>query len=212
MALLEREYTISANPPVEEQNISRWETATKTLLHQVEVLLSESRADELEALGSALSTIEHEQDVSEAEQTLALKLTGHKYSQAERMGLELTALFQYFEQRRTLLQDSLTAKQVGQLLGTTRQTPHDRAEKGLLLAVLDKGVWKFPVWQFDPEGPDGMVAGFSEVLKVLPGSNFSKLNWWLIPNGALGNKAPIAALKAGKKTAVLREAQALGAW
>jgi Rv2175c C-terminal domain of unknown function len=212
MELLEREYTISANPPVEEQNISRWETATKTLLHQVELLLSESRADELEALASALSTVENEQDVSEAEQTLAQKLTGRKYSQAERMGLELTALFQYFERRRELLQDSLTAAQVGRLLGTTRQTPHDRAEKGFLLAVLDKGVWKFPVWQFDPEGPDGMVAGFSEVLKVLPGSNFSKLNWWLTPNGDLEHKTPIATLKAGKKTAVLREAQALGAW
>jgi hypothetical protein len=211
MALLEHEYRILANPPQGEQNISRWDAATKMLLHQVETLLSESSAQELEALVTVFNTVEDGQNISTEAQTLALKLTGHQYSRSEQMGLELTALFQYFERRKALLKDALTAKQVAQLLGTTRQTPHDRAEKGSLLAVLDKGIWKFPAWQFDPEGPDGIVTGFSEVLKALPGSSFAKLNWLVIPNRDLGDVTPIAALNRGKFTEVLREAQVLGA-
>jgi hypothetical protein len=126
--------------------------------------------------------------------------------------LEIATLLRYFRRRRELLQDSLTAKQVGELLGTTRQTPHDRAAKGSLLALLDKGMWKFPLWQFDPEGPDGVVEGLPEVLKALGGSNFSKLNWLVSPNCYLDGIAPIEALKRGDKERVLKEAEAVGIW
>jgi hypothetical protein len=213
MTLLEGQYAVVAQPPAEERQVARWDAAAKHLLHQVGGLLSDFSADEIETLHGALKQANIQpQEVSETEQALALTLTGRQYSQAESISLELTALLQYFEQRKALLKEALTTKQVAQLLGTSRQTPHDRVEKGSLLAVLDKGVWKFPSWQFDPEGPDGVVDGFPDVLSALTGSHFAKLNWLVAPSRSLGGVTPIAMLKQGHKTAVLREAQALGAW
>ena len=212
MALLEHEYRVSVESPIEEANLERWDAATKAFLEQVESFLPGLRASELEAMTKAISGVFQAPVSTDSESALALKLTGRQYTQQESLGLEIATLLRYFERRRKLLQNSLTAKQVGDLLGTTRQTPHDRAEKGSLLAVLDKGIWRFPSWQFDPEGPDGVVEGLPEVLKALGGSNFSKLNWLVCPNRYLDASAPIEALKRGCKERVLKEAAAVGVW
>src|SRR4051812_10526818 len=46
--------------------------------------------------------------------------------------------------RRELLAGTKTASEVAALLGTSRQTPHDRLESGTLIAVYDRGAWRFP--------------------------------------------------------------------
>ena len=212
MAVLKREYRVSVEPPIEEANLERWDAATKAFLEQVESLLAGLRASELEAMTKAITEVWHGSLSSDSESALALRLTRRQYTQQESFRLEIASLHRSFERRRELLQNSLTAKQVGDLLGTTRQTPHDRAEKGSLLAVLDKGIWRFPSWQFDPQGPDGVVEGLHEVLKSLGGSNFSKLNWLVSPNRYLDDLTPIEALKRGYKERVLKEAKAVGVW
>lgn len=212
MAVFEREYRISAAPPVEEANSQRWDAATKAFLDQVQSFLAELRADELEVMTRAIHEAHYESAPSDSDSALALKLTGREYTQQEKLQLEFISLLQYFGRRQELLQDTLTATQVSKLLGTTRQTPHDRVEKGLLLAVLDKGIWKFPFWQFDPEGPNGVVEGLPEVLKALSGSSFAKLNWLVSPNRDLEGLTPITALKQGQQEKVLQEAQAVGVW
>lgn len=148
MALLEREYKVSIEPPIEEGNLDRWDAATKAFLEQVESLLPMLRAEDLEAMTKVISEVCHAPASSDSESALALRLTG----------------------------------------------------------------WKFPSWQFDPEGPDGVVEGLPEVLKALGGSNFSKLNWLVSPNCYLDGIAPIEDLKRGDKERVLKEAEAVGVW
>jgi hypothetical protein len=142
--------------------------------------------------------------------SLALRLTGRTFSQEEKLELELDSLFGYFKRRRELLEDSLTASEVADLLGTSRQTPHDRLKNRTLLGVLDRGAYRFPIWQFDAEGPDGVIEGFPEVLRALNLSDFAKLNWLVRSNPILGGLTPIAALKQGLKERVIQEAVGVG--
>ena len=142
--------------------------------------------------------------------SLALRLTGRTFSQEEKLELELDSLFGYFKRRRELLEDSLTASEVADLLGTSRQTPHDRLKNITLLGVLDRGAYRFPIWQFDAEGPDGVIEGFPEVLRALNLSDFAKLNWLVRSNPILGGLTPIAALKEGLKEMVIQETVGVG--
>ncbi|MBL1210484.1 helix-turn-helix domain-containing protein [Geminocystis sp. GBBB08] len=143
---------------------------------------------------------------------LIKKLTNNcSYSPAEKIELELETLQRYFERRRELLSNCFTTTQVAKLLGTSRQTPHDRVKNKSLLAVRDNGQWKFPIWQFNPEGADGVIDGLPEVLKNLSiNSEFSILNWFMRPNTVLDGLTPVEALKRGLKTRVIAEAMGVG--
>ena len=72
---------------------------------------------------------------------------------ADPVSLELRSLMQRFELRRQQLRRTIGADQVADLLQTrSRQTPHDRAKAGTLLAIRENGRLRFPLCQFDPEG------------------------------------------------------------
>jgi hypothetical protein len=135
---------------------------------------------------------------------------GRTYSSWERRQLGMFSLLRSFALRRELLADSLTAPQVANILGVSRQTPHDRRKSDTLLAVFDRGAWQFPAWQFDPEGPDGVVAGLPRVLKALHLSPLAKANWLMRPNRYLQERSPLEALKAGEVESVARIAEAVG--
>lgn len=133
-------------------------------------------------------------------------------TQEERATIHFVSLLDRFEARRRLLAESLTAPQVAKLLGSSRQTPLTRLEANSLLAVYDRGVWRFPAWQFDPEGHDGVVAGLPKLLRALAGvDNFTRLVWLTRPNPYLENRPPIEALRAGELERVVNEAQATAA-
>ena len=146
-------------------------------------------------------------DNSQKNNGLIEGLTDRDYSQAERIKLEMDSLFNYFKRRRELLQNCLTTSQVAKLLGTSRQTPHDRVKNQTLLAMRDNGVLRFPTWQFEPEGADGVIDGLPEVIKSLSiTSDFAKVNWFMRPNLVLDSLTPVQALKQGLKTRVIEEA------
>lgn len=134
-----------------------------------------------------------------------------EYSKDEQASLELASLVQMFAYRKRLLQDSLSASQVAKMLGVSRQTPHDRVKAGLLLGVLDNNVMKLPAWQFDADGPNGVVQGLPEVLAALNCGAFAKISWLASPNNIFDGLRPIEALKKGLVAEVLHEAQAVGA-
>lgn len=138
------------------------------------------------------------------------RLLERSFSPKERLELEFETLAQAFEYRRRLLSDTITASRVAEILGTSRQTPHDRVKAQTLLAVQDNGAVRFPLWQFDPEGPDGVLRGFPAVLKALQFSDFAKLSWFVRPNPFLDGRTPKEALKQGDHEAVLQEAEAAG--
>lgn len=212
MAVRECEYQLTVKPPTDEVDIEQWDTATKAFLGRIKKLSSVLHALEIETMTQAIDTVLGTSDFSDADSALALKLTGRQYSQEEAVELEITSLMRYFQRRKELLQNSLIANKVASLLGTTRQTPHDRIKNKSLLAVKDNGVWKFPLWQFDPSGADGVIDGLPAVLKALESSEFTKLNWLMSPNPYLNSLTPVEALKQGQKAKVLKEAIALGAW
>jgi hypothetical protein len=168
----------------------------------------------MESISPALSS-EHAELESTEDQTgkadLVARLTkGRRYSSKGRRDLETSALLRSFLRRRDLLEGSLTAPKVAAVLGVSRQTPHDRAKSGTLLAVQDRGVLLFPSWQFDPEGPNGVVPGLPEVLQALHVSPISKASWLVRPNEYLGERTPLDALKAGERELVTALAESVG--
>ena len=174
-----------------------------------ETILKDLPPDEVELVASTLKRLVEEVTPKE-EEPLIQSLAGRTFLREEKIKLELEGLFRYFEKRRQLLFGALTAPEVAKLLGTSRQTPHDRIKSMTLLGVLDKGSYRFPVWQFDPEGPDGVIDGLPFVLKAMSVSDLSKLNWLMRPNPFLDGLTPIAALKIGEKERVILEAAAVG--
>jgi hypothetical protein len=146
-----------------------------------------------------------------AADALAESIAGRTFTRQEHIQLEMDTLARHFQHRRQLLDRSLSASQVAQLLGTSRQTPHDRVSGQTLLAIKENGKLCFPAWQFDPAGSDGVIEGLPAVLKALAISDYAKLNWLTRANPYLEDTTPIQALKAGKKEHVLAEAAAVGA-
>ena len=120
--------------------------------------------------------------------------------------LELDALQRAFAARRALLVGSIEVAQVVEMLGVSRQAVHEREKKGRLLAVRENGRLRFPLWQFDAQGDDGVVAGLPSVLKALdeiaPIPALAKMSWLQKPNGALGGATPLESLRAGQQTLV----------
>ncbi|MEO0854111.1 MAG: hypothetical protein AAFY15_11525, partial [Cyanobacteria bacterium J06648_11] len=142
---------------------------------------------------------------------LADSLAGKTYSRQERLELEMETLARHFARRRELLEGALTAPDVARLLGTSRQTPHDRLRSQSLLAIKHNGKLMFPRWQFDPAGPDGVIDGLPEVLKALRLSDYSKLTWLARPNPYFESRTPVELLRQGERERVVREAAAVGA-
>ncbi|TVQ41958.1 MAG: DNA-binding protein [Gloeocapsa sp. DLM2.Bin57] len=176
-------------------------------------LLQSLKQEEYQVLVQGIKKIKQTLvDAPEEKKSLIEDLTKKRnYSRAEKIELEMNTLFYYFQRRRELLENSLTAPQVAKLLGTSRQTPHDRLKNKTLLAVRDNGVLLFPTWQFDPEGADGVIDGLPAVLKSLSiKSEFAKLNWFMCKNAVLDGLTPVAALKQGFKMRVIAEAKGIG--
>jgi hypothetical protein len=144
-------------------------------------------------------------------EAVAESIAGKTFTRQERIKLEMDTLTRHFQHRRQLLERSLSASQVAQLLGTSRQTPHDRVSGQTLLAIKDNGKLCFPAWQFDPTGSDGVIDGLPAVLKALAISDYAKLHWFTRANPYLEGTTPIQALKAGQKERVLADAAAVGA-
>lgn len=132
-------------------------------------------------------------------------------SPAETQATTFRSLLQFFQARRQLLDDdqTLTAPQVAELLNVSRQTPLNRVRERTLLAVRDKGAWRFPAWQFDPQASDGVVDGLPQVLDALePQPAFNKLVWLQRPNPTLAGRAPADALREGDERPVVDAARA----
>jgi hypothetical protein len=111
------------------------------------------------------------------------------------------------EHRRALREEAgglLSAAEAGALLSISRQAVDKRRRSGNLLAVREGGDWKYPACQFDA-ATGTVVAGIAEVVAGLEGQGpWVVLDFLLARDGALGDRAPLAALRAGDVVAVLR--------
>ena len=141
-------------------------------------------------------------------------LTGETLPSADEMrATRIANLRRAFAARQGLLEDTLSVREVAGILGVGRQTPHDRQKAGTLLAAKDNGQWRFPAWQFDPDGPDGVLAGLPEANRSLRGpvSDIGRIRWFTTPKALLGGRTPLDALRGGAVDEVIAEAEALGA-
>lgn len=148
---------------------------------------------------------------SRADRHAARRIAGPPPLPAQRAEIEVRALKRYFDERRRMLDGSLSVDQVAALLGTSRQTPHDRAKARTLLAVPDGGRLRFPAWQFDADGPNGVIEGLPAVLRALRIGALAAVRWLTLPNAVLDKRTPLAALRAGDVDRVVAEAAGVGA-
>lgn len=107
--------------------------------------------------------------------------------------LEFEALQARFCLRRQLLGGSIGSSEVVALLG-----------------VRDQGQWRFPLWQFDPDGPDGVVDGLPAVLAVLAVSDLAKVRWLQQPQPVFAGATALQLLQRGERQQALLEAAAVG--
>jgi hypothetical protein len=125
--------------------------------------------------------------------------------------LEFEALRRSFTLRRQLLASTIGSAEVNELLATgSRQTVHDRLKAGTLLGILDQGKWRFPLWQFDADGPNGVIDGLALVLQALQVSNLAKARWLQKPHPVFGGSTPVDLLRQGRLEDVLAEAGQVG--
>ena len=145
------------------------------------------------------------------EQAVADAIAGKTYSAEEMKELKLLNLMNSFVQRAKLLQNTISSTEVAKLLSCrSRQTPLDRVKNQTLIAVKDNGQWKYPLWQFDSEGEDGVVNGLPETIQTLQVSNLAKVSWLTRPNSRFNNLTPLQMLKKGETQQVLNEAVGVG--
>ncbi|MEZ4573193.1 MAG: antitoxin Xre/MbcA/ParS toxin-binding domain-containing protein [Thermomicrobiales bacterium] len=183
--------------------------AVRSKIDRLEERLNALSDDDLETvLDSIAQALERPDTLATSGKTI---LFTAPVPESQRIEDELELLMRSFERRRELLAGSLTAPQVATLLNTTRQTPHDRVKAGTLLAVMDRGALRFPAWQFNSEGPDGVIAGLPDVIQALVDvSPLAKISWLTRPSEIFDGRSPLDLLKDGQIERVVWQAQGVG--
>jgi len=105
---------------------------------------------------------------------------------------------------------ALTATQVAEVLGISRQAVDKRRKGGQLLALtLPKRGLLYPAWQFSESG--ATLPGFVEVLGALGDHDeWAEARFFLNGNDRLGGRPPLDALREGDLDAVLEAARGFG--
>ena len=177
---------------------SKEEVAT-AIIKQLENLFETAELEDLTKLQKSLEP----KVISPAKRELAKKIAGSDWVEpnlGRLLELQIANLQRIYERRRKLLADSITSTTVAEILGyENRSTVRDRKVAGKILGIREKGVYKYPIWQFDPEGENGIVDGFPEVLAALNVCDFTKLNWLNKSLKAFKDRTPIEILKNGGK-------------
>lgn len=128
----------------------------------------------------------------------------------ENKAIEIASLFEYYRFRAQLLSDSLSASEAAKLLNVSRETVHERVRSGKMLGILENGLLRLPLCQFDGAGPGGLITGFQDVLAALKCTDFEKLSWLTNPSRFFEGRTPVQALRDGERSDVLIQAIAVG--
>lgn len=91
---------------------------------------------------------------------------------------------------------TLSAEEVGRLLGITRQAVDKRRRANGLLAFRRASGWRYPRCQFD-EGAHGLLAGMAKVVRAFADAGpWVTLDFLLAADDTLEGRSPIEALRA----------------
>lgn len=66
--------------------------------------------------------------------------------------------------------------------------------------------WRFLLWQFDANGPNGVIDGLPQVMQALQFSNLAMARWLQKPHQVFGGSTPLDPLRHGRLGDVLVEA------
>jgi hypothetical protein len=170
-----------------------------------EALIAKTRQENAEA-----DQEEPSPGISSAQDIFARRLAGKYYNVGDDTKPREIIKRDFLAYRQELLRDSLTTPELAAKLSCRTQTLLNWVEKGKVLAIKEKGVWRFPSWQFDPREDEHILKGLPDVLKMLEGSTLSKLSWFLTSKRALAELTPVQALQKGMLAEVLSEARGTG--
>jgi hypothetical protein len=164
--------------------------------------------------GEVTELVEHARELGEPRERGPLDadldaLVGPPLEPGERARLAFEGLLRGVERRRELLAETVTAPEAARLIGAkSRQAPHDRLRANRLLAVYDRGAWRFPLWQFDPAGPGGVIEGLPAALAELSSLDpYRRLQWLETPQPDLDGRSPVEALRDGEARFVAMQAR-----
>lgn len=114
------------------------------------------------------------------------------------------------DNRARLLRQSVSAAEAGRLTGRSRQAVERLRRDGRVLALRAGRQWRYPAWQFDADGPGGLVPFLAEVVARLFGSPAGAAAWLTAPWPELDGDTPLVRLKRRDAEPVLRLAEQLG--
>ncbi len=114
------------------------------------------------------------------------------------------------ENRARLLQESVSAAEAGRLTGRSRQAVERQRHDGRILALRVGRQWRYPAWQFDVDGPGGVVPCLPEVVARLFRSPAGAAAWLTAPRPELDGNTPLSRLQRRDAEPVLRLAEQLG--
>jgi hypothetical protein len=181
------------------------------VINKITAIIQTLSSDAKKHLSERLENLAVQSGSNSSQQAMADAIAGKNYSPEEKKELALLNLMNSFSQRAKLLEDTIGTSEVAKLLACrSRQTPLDRRENQTLLAVKDNGQWKYPLWQFDPEGDDGVINGLSETIQALNVSDLAKVSWLTRPNAIFNNLTPLEMLKRSEIERVVNEAVGVG--
>lgn len=196
--------------PSDEELPTEAREAAEPFIDLVEALSRTLEPDELRLLGERLRALVRERDSGGADRRIA-QVGGTPLAREERVEYLMHAMQRGFARRRELLEGALTAPRVAELIGWSRQTPHDRRKAGRMLGVRSEGAWRFPPWQLDPDAPDGVLEGLPAVLSELADRKpYQQLLWLTSEQPQLGGRTPVELLQLGDVDPVRLEARAVG--
>ena len=112
--------------------------------------------------------------------------------------------------RARLLRECLSAEEAGNLTHRSRQAVERQRRDGRLLALRAGRQWRYPGWQFDVDGPGGLVPHLPEVVDSLHLSPAGAAHWLTSPRPELAGETPIQLLRNRNPKPVLRLAEQLG--
>lgn len=112
--------------------------------------------------------------------------------------------------RARLLADCVTASEAGEMTNRSRQAVEKHRREGNLVALRVGREWRYPKWQFDIDGPRGLVPGLDAIVSNLHLSPFGVAVWLTTPRSELDEESPIAALRKRKTDKVVRLAEEQG--
>lgn len=110
----------------------------------------------------------------------------------------LQALKDDFVARRELIDASLPAAEVAELLGTSAQAVRDFVMSGDLVGLADGNDWRIPMWQLKAGVEQGFLPGIAQLRRVFPGGIVSLSRWMVTPSVDLGEMTPADVLAAGR--------------